>query len=197
MAGLLWGVLGQAHHLSFTAGGQSVGVDRKHLALKVSEGSADLAQSDLQGDGIVHGAGVEQLVDSDVGDHKGQAVGHFKALLREGALMPHAVDSQSRFVDQLQSQAGRQLGMRTSAETPQKVPQAQTKVFGDKEPKTDQIARDLIAKQLSDPTLQVLLCTAFFTHEPFGSMRFDLNGSAAGSTSMEFFFEARTGRSLF
>ena len=54
-----------------------------------------------------------------VGDHKGQAVGHFKALLRKGALMPLAVDSQSRFVDQLQGKAGRQLGIRTGAETPQ------------------------------------------------------------------------------
>ena len=54
-----------------------------------------------------------------------------------------------------------------------------------------------MAKQLSDPTLQVLLCTAFFTHEPFGSMRFDLNRSAARTTAMEFFFEAQTERSLF
>ncbi len=136
-------------------------------------------------------------MDSDVGGHKRQAVGHFKALLREGALIPLAVDSQSRFVDQLQSQAGGQLGLRTSAETAQKIPQAQTKVFGYKQPKTDQIARDLIAKQLSDPTLQLLLCTAFFTHQPLGAMRFDLNGSAARTASMEFFFEAQTGRSLF
>ena len=134
---------------------------------------------------------------ADVGSHTGQAVGHFKALLREGALIPLAVDSQSRFVDQLQSKTGGQLGLRTSAETAQKIPQAQPKVFGDKAPKTDQIARDLIAKQLSDPTLQLLLCTAFFTHQPLGPMRFDLNRSAARTASMEFFFKAQTGRSLF
>ena len=119
MAGLLWGVLAQAHHLSFTAGTQPVGVCSEDLAVKVPEGSADFAQSNLQGDGVLHTAGIEQFVDSDVGDHKGQAVGHFKALLRKGALMPLAVDSQSRFVDQLQGKAGRQLGIRTGAETPQ------------------------------------------------------------------------------
>ena len=57
------GVLAQAHHLSFTAGTQPVGVYREHLAVKVPKGCADFAQSNLQGDGVLHTAGIEQFVD--------------------------------------------------------------------------------------------------------------------------------------
>ena len=34
-------------------------------------------------------------------------------------------------------------------------------------------------------------------HEPFGSMRFDLNGSAAGCASMEFFLKPKLGDHSF
>jgi len=150
------------------------------------------AEGELKFFGLLDGMGHEEIVNALIGNNKGEAVEEFESFLAERTSGAHVHDSESRFVNQLQSHAGGQIRGRGSSPVRQKIPGSQAQVFGRQEPEPDQIARDLIGQQLADAAFDAEMIELFAPVFSEGSMGLYLDDRALGMELVEFFFVART-----
>ena len=124
---------------------------------------------------------------------KGQAVGHFKALLAEGAFMALASDAQGGFVDQLQGETRFDFGSVFTGPSPQQVPGSQAQMLGDQQPDADEVAQYLVAEQLSDCPFDAARISRFGPTGFFGALCVNQTWIGSGERNVEFFFEGRSG----
>ena len=150
------GIIPKADHLALAGAVETMGIDGQESAGKMAAGSAQLAQSDLETLGLLHGMGGQQIVDSLVGGDKGQSVGHFKTLLTERATLTHARDAEGGFMHQLQGQTRFHVGGWATGPTTEQIPGAQAQMFRHQQPQAELIAGNLIGQQLPHVPLQAL-----------------------------------------
>ncbi len=186
------GIVPVAWHLPLAGTGQAMRVDGQQATLKVATGPPEATEGKLKFFCLPDGMRHEQIVNALIRDNKGEAVEEFESFLAERTSGSHMNDSESRFVNQLQSHAGGQARGRASSPACQQVPGSQAQVFGCQQPEPDQIARNLIGQQLADAALDAEAIEFFAPVFSESSMGLQLDDRALGMELIEFFFAART-----
>lgn len=74
-------------------------------------------------------------------------------------------------MNQLQGHPGLDIAGRFAGPAKKQIPGSQAQVFADEKPNTGEVAGDLVAEQLSDPTLDVLLITGLEATDGFCPLR--------------------------
>jgi hypothetical protein len=186
------GIVPVARHLPLARTGQAMRVDGQQATLKVATGPPEAAEGELKFFGLLDGMGHEQIVNALIGNNKREAVEEFEAFLTERTSGSHVHDSESRFVNQLQSHAGGQIRGRRSSPVCQQIPGSQPQVFGRQQPEPNQITRDLIGQQLANAALDAESIELFAPVFSESSMGLQFDDRALGMELIEFFFAART-----
>lgn len=186
------GVIAITRHLAFAGAGQAVRIDGEQATLEVAPGATQATQGELQFFGVGNGMGVEQLVNTLIGSHKGQAIEEFEALLTEGAGGTEVHHPEGGFMGQLQGQAGGEIGGRGIRPAAEQIPSSQAQVFRGQQPEADQIAGNLIGQQLADAALDGEVIEPFAPVSAEGSEGFHFHPGTLRMELIEFFFAART-----
>jgi hypothetical protein len=171
-----------------------MGIDRQQSAAEMPGGLAELAQSDLQVLGVGHGVGGEEGVDGAIAGEERQAVEHFKTALAEGALLADAREAEGGFMDELEGQARLDAVAGTVGPGAEQVPGAQAQVFRDQQPRTDEVAVDLVGQELANAPFETARIAGFRFAVRGRALRFQLQGRIVRWVAMEFFFAGRTVR---
>lgn len=178
-------------HLAFTVALNAMRINGENLTWVVSQGVAQLAEHDLNGLCFGYGMGIEQIMNRPITGDERQAVGYFKALLTEGALLAQAGDAQGGFMDQLQGQARFDFVRVLTGPSPQQVPGSQAQMLGDQQPDADKVAQDFVAEQLSDGPFDAARISRFGPAGFFGALGINQLWLGNGERNVEFFFEGR------
>ena len=189
-AGGLQAVFAQAEHLPLSCGVQAMGIQRQQSGGKVPQGATDLPQRHLQSLGLLQSMSVQHPVDRGVRGDKGQAIEQLETALAERAVISQSIQAQRRFVDQLQSQASRQVGGPRGRPTLEQFPRAQPQVLGNQEPKADQVAINLVGQKLPDLAFEASGVGGLLSDLALGALRTDGQGGAG--RLIEFFFVGHT-----
>ena len=129
-----------ARHLPFACTGQTVGIDGKQAALKVSAGTPEATQGKLKLFGLLKGMSQKQIMNALIRDNKGKPVEKFETLLTESSGRTNVHHSQSGFVNHLHSHAGGKIRGRSPGPACQQIPCSQAQMLGSQEPKADEVA---------------------------------------------------------
>jgi len=183
------GVLLTSGHSSFAEAGDAMWINGQNLSGVMTQGVAQFSQGQLGGVCFPDGTRIEQMVYGRITGHKGQPIGHFKALLTEAAIVAFSSNAQSGFVDQLHGHPGFDITTVFAGPAAQQVPGAQAQMFGNQEPDTDEVAGDFIAEQLADLPLDAARITGLNPPCRLGPLCFERCRIAYGKGDVEFFFE--------
>jgi hypothetical protein len=157
-------------------------------------GTAQFAQADLELLGLGHGVAGQELVDGQVGGHEGQAIGQFKAFLREGAPLAIGTQTHGRFIYQVQGQAWFGPLGRLARPRAEQVPGAQAQVLGQEQPNTELIAGDFVSQHLAILSFQAFGIGGGATLFLAGALGLHELGRVGGIKGVEFFFAGRSRR---
>ena len=191
--GPLPGILTVGPHVPLGVAAHAMGIDGQQPAPEVARGAADLAEGDLEVEGLGDRAGPEQLVDGHVAGEERQSVGQLEDPVVQGAAVPQPGAAQRRLMNQLQRQAwphGLRLLSRPAAH---QVPGPQAEQLGDQQPDAGQVPRGLIGEKLP----HAMLDTPRVARDWLGT---SLSGPGldrrlrSRAVAIEFFFEGRTSR---
>ncbi len=194
LVGAEGGVITVTGHLPLAGAGQAVGIEGQQAALKVAAGTTQATQGELQFLRLLHGMGLEEIVNTLIGSDEGQAVEEFEALLGEGAGGAEVHDSQRRLVHELQGQAGREVGGGGPSPAGEQIPGSQAQVCGRQQPEADEVAGNLIRQELTDAAFEAAGVELFPAILADGAEGLHFHEGTLGVERIEFFFAARTER---
>ena len=192
LVGAEGGVVAVTRHLPLAGTGQAVRIDGEQAARKVAAGTTQATQGELQFLRLLHGMGLEQIVQAGIGDDKGQAVEEFEALLAEGAGAAKVHHSERGLMHELQGEAGGKVGGGRPGPGGEQVPGSQAQVLGRQQPEADQIAGNLIRQELADAAFEAVGIDLFPPILAQGAKGLQFHGGTLGVELIEFFFAART-----
>lgn len=179
-------------HVALGVTDLAMGIQGEQLAREVAAGAPEFAEADLELVGLLDGVGLEQVVHGAIGGKKREAIGQFKALVAEGAMIAQGRPAEGRFVNQMQRQTwGQSARAQVTGPGAQQVPSAQAQMLGDKQPQSEQVAGDFISQELPNLAFEAARVDA---GEP-GSFSSALNRQRGrrvfGVERVEFFFARR------
>ena len=161
----------------------------------MAAGTTQATQGELQFLGLLHGMGLQQIVQAGVGNDKGQAVEEFEALLAEGAGGTKVHHPERGLVHELQGQAGRRGRRgkgRPSAVSRSQVPRR--KCSGASSQRPTRLPEILSARSWRTPRSRLRESSFSRRFLAQGAKGFEFHGGALGVELIEFFFAARTER---
>jgi hypothetical protein len=178
-------------HLAFAPTADAMRVDGQEFSAEMAGGEAQLSQGDLEPLRFGSRVLIEQMVDGYVGGDEGETVDQFETLLAQRACLPYAGDAQGGLMDQLQGQSRLDLLAWLLRPTAEQIPGAQAEVLGHEEPKSHEVAGDLVGQELPHAALNALGIARLEPSAKQGTLCFD--GWFSGrSVAIEFFFEVRS-----
>src|SRR5436309_16104334 len=95
-----------ATHQALAITAEAMRINGQQFCSEMAAGPPQPSQSLLQGFGLSHRMGLEQIMDGWVGGDKGKAMEQFKSFLAQAARLAHTGDTQGGLVNQLQGQTG-------------------------------------------------------------------------------------------
>ena len=144
--------------------------------------------------GLLDGVTGQKVVDGQVGGNEGQAVGQLKTFLGKRAPLAVGAQTQSGFIDEMQSQTWLDSLGGQAGPGAHEVPSAQTQVLGQQKPNADLIARNFVGQSLADPSLQAFGIGGDRTLLLAGALGLDELRRVGGIKGVEFFFAGRNRR---